>query len=62
MRNALLAIDLDVILFLFGMFIIGSAMEESGLIELQSYRALRRFSNVDLLIIAVLLMSGSIIE
>jgi Na+/H+ antiporter NhaD/arsenite permease-like protein len=57
-KDAILSIDLDVILFLFGMFIIGSSMEESGLIELLSYRALRRFKNVDLLIIALLLLSG----
>ena len=57
-KDAILAIDLDVILFLFGMFIIGSAMEESGLIELLSYRALNRFKNVDLLVVAILLLSG----
>lgn len=57
-KNAILAIDLDVILFLFGMFIIGSAMEESGLIELLSTRAINRVKNVDGLILTILLLSG----
>lgn len=57
-KNAILAIDLDVILFLFGMFIIGAAMEESGLIELLSTRAINRLKSVDGIILTILLLSG----
>ncbi|MGC8926955.1 MAG: SLC13 family permease [Myxococcota bacterium] len=57
-KRAILAIDMDVILFLFGMFIIGSAMEESGLIELLSCRAVNRVKSVDGLIFSILILSG----
>ncbi len=53
-KSAILAIDLDVILFLFWMFVIGSAMEESGLIELLSVRAMNRVKSVDGLIFLIL--------
>lgn len=56
--RALFAIDIDVILFLSGMFIIGSAMEESGIIEMLSARAINRTGNVDKLILFILLISG----
>jgi len=56
--RALFAIDIDVILFLSGMFIIGSAMEESGLIEMLSARAINRTGNVDKLILFLLFISG----
>lgn len=57
-KNALLAIDIDVILFLLGMFIIGSAMEESGLIELLAARAVNRVKSVEGLIFTILILSG----
>ncbi len=57
-KNALLSIDIDVILFLLGMFIIGSAMEESGLIELLAARAVNRVKTSDSLVLIILLLSG----
>lgn len=40
--SALEAIDLDVILFLFGMFVVGQAMEESGYLSHLSFRLFGR--------------------
>ena len=55
---ALGAIDMDVMLFLFGMFVVGVALEESGYLASLSYRLLRRTKNVDQLVIAVLFGAG----
>jgi len=41
-------------LFLFGMFVVGVALEESGYLASLSYRLLRRARNVDQLVIAIL--------
>src|SRR3989338_812811 len=46
--NAWKAINLDVILFLFGMFMIGQALEESGYLSNLSYKLFKRAKSVDL--------------
>ena len=56
--NALKAINLDVIFFLFGMFIIGRAMEESGYLAHLSYKFFRRAGSVDALILYILFGMG----
>jgi Na+/H+ antiporter NhaD/arsenite permease-like protein len=57
---ALKAIDIDVMLFLFGMFIVGQALEESGYLAHLSYRFFRRAKTVDKLIIYILFGIGAI--
>ncbi len=52
------AINVDVMLFLFGMFVVGVALEESGYLASLSYRLLRRARNVDQLVIAILFGTG----
>jgi Na+/H+ antiporter NhaD/arsenite permease-like protein len=56
--NALLSINLDVILFLFGMFIVGEALVESGYISHLSYRLFKRAKSPDQLLLAVLFGMG----
>jgi Na+/H+ antiporter NhaD/arsenite permease-like protein len=56
--NALLSINLDVILFLFGMFIVGEALVESGYISHLSYRLFKRAKSPDQLLLAVLFAMG----
>jgi Na+/H+ antiporter NhaD/arsenite permease-like protein len=51
--NALMSINIDVILFLFGMFIVGEALAESGYL---SYLSFRFFKNV-MSVVAVLFVS-----
>ncbi|MBN1390027.1 MAG: anion transporter [Candidatus Thermoplasmatota archaeon] len=56
--GAMRAIDLDVILFLFGVFVIGQALEESGLLSRISERIFRHARTVDALVLSVLLVMG----
>ena len=56
--NALLSINLDVILFLFGMFIVGEALVESGYISYLSHRLFKRAKSPDQLLLAVLFGMG----
>ena len=46
-RSALISINLDVILFLFGMFIIGRALEESGYLSCLEYKIFKNAKSVD---------------
>jgi Na+/H+ antiporter NhaD/arsenite permease-like protein len=55
---ALRAINLDVMLFLFGMFVVGQALEESGYLEYLAYRLFRRARSADQLLLFVLLVMG----
>jgi Na+/H+ antiporter NhaD/arsenite permease-like protein len=55
---ALHAINVDVMLFLFGMFIVGEAMHESGYLAQLSYRLFRRARSLDHLILAILFGMG----
>lgn len=56
--DALQAIDVDVMLFLLGMFIVGSAMQESGLLYHLAHRLFRRAASVDRLVLLLLFSFG----
>ena len=52
------SIDQDVMLFLFGMFIVGQALEESGYLAHISYKVFRRASTRDVLVLMVVAGAG----
>jgi len=56
--DALNSINLDVMLFLFGMFVIGQALEESGYLSHLSYKLFKRAKSVDSLILLILFGMG----
>ncbi len=56
--KALKAINPDVMLFLFAMFVIGNALEESGYLSFLSYKVLGKVKSIDALVLFVLLSSG----
>jgi Na+/H+ antiporter NhaD/arsenite permease-like protein len=56
--NALKAIDIDVILFLFGMFVVGQALEESGYLSHLSYRLFKSAHSLDTLLLLILFGVG----
>jgi Na+/H+ antiporter NhaD/arsenite permease-like protein len=51
--ESLKAINLDVILFLFGMFVVGQALEESGYLSQLSFRLFGRAKTVDSLLLLI---------
>jgi len=55
---ALNAINLDVIFFLLGMFVVGAAMDLSGYLSHLSYKAFRKTASVDGLILSILFGAG----
>ncbi len=57
-REALGAIDPDIMLFLFGVFVVGQALEESGYLFHFSYLAFRRAGSADGLILSILFGFG----
>ncbi len=56
--DALKAINPDVMLFLFGVFIVGQALEESGYLAHLSYKIFRRAKSLDILTLSVLFVIG----
>jgi Na+/H+ antiporter NhaD/arsenite permease-like protein len=58
LREALRSINLDVLLFLFGTFIIGQGLEESGYLAHVSYKYFKRASSLDQLFLIVMLGAG----
>ncbi|VVB52715.1 Citrate transporter [uncultured archaeon] len=56
--EALYAVDYDVILFLFCMFVVGAALEESGYLAHLTYKVFRRASSVSSLILSVVFVNG----
>jgi len=56
--NALKAIDTDVILFLFGMFVVGQALEDSGYLSQLSYHLFGKARSIDSLLILIFLGAG----
>ena len=56
--DALKSINLDVILFLFGMFVIGVGLEESGYLSHLSYKIFKRAKSPDELLILILFVMG----
>ena len=57
-QDALLSIDIDVMLFLLGMFIVGVAMRESGFLYHAAHRLFRKARNVDRLVLLLLFSFG----
>lgn len=57
-KEALLAINIDVIIFLIGMFIVGEAMRESGYLYRLSYLIFRRARSSSSLLLMVIIVSG----
>ena len=56
--NALKSINLDVIFFLFGMFIVGEALVDSGYLSYLSYQLFRRAKSLDSLVLFILFGIG----
>jgi Na+/H+ antiporter NhaD/arsenite permease-like protein len=56
--DALRAVDLDVMLFLFGMFVVGEALVESGYLYTVAYHAFAGTRSTDTLVLAVLFGAG----
>jgi Na+/H+ antiporter NhaD/arsenite permease-like protein len=56
--NALKSINLDVMFFLFGMFIVGEALENSGYLSFLSYRLFGRAKSLDSLVLLILFGMG----
>lgn len=56
--NAIKSIDIDVMLFLFSMFVIGAALEESGYLAHLSYKIFKRAKNTNQLLLLVLFVMG----
>jgi Na+/H+ antiporter NhaD/arsenite permease-like protein len=52
------AINIDVMLFLFGMFIVGQALESSGYLSYLSYKIFRKANSLDTLVLAILFVMG----
>jgi Na+/H+ antiporter NhaD/arsenite permease-like protein len=57
-QNALKAINLDVMFFLFGMFIVGEALVDSGYLSYLSYRLFHRAKSLDSLVLFILFGMG----
>ena len=58
--NALKAINPDVMLFLFGMFVVGEALEESGYLSHLSHRLFGRARSLDSLVLLILFGMGTL--
>jgi len=56
--EALQSINVDVMLFLFGMFVVGAAMEESGYLSHLAYNLFKRARSIDSLILSILFGMG----
>lgn len=56
--SALQSISLDVMVFLFGMFVVGQALEESGYLAHISYRFFKRAQSRDRLLLMILFGAG----
>jgi Na+/H+ antiporter NhaD/arsenite permease-like protein len=55
---ALRSINVDVMLFLFGMFVVGQALEESGYLAHLSYKYFKRARSLDALVLMILFGAG----
>lgn len=58
LTTALKSINVDVMLFLFGMFVVGEALEASGYLSHLSFRIFRRARSADALILSILFVIG----
>ncbi len=57
-KEAILAIDFDVILFLIGMFTVGCALEESGYLSHLTYKIFKRMKTLDSLLLSIIFVVG----
>lgn len=57
--DAIMAINMDVMLFLFGMFVVGQALEESGYLSHLSYRLFKRARSSNSLLLCILFVAGT---
>jgi Na+/H+ antiporter NhaD/arsenite permease-like protein len=57
-QEALYSINIDVMLFLFGMFVVGETMQRSGYLNALSFRLFHRAKNVNNLILLILFPVG----
>ncbi len=58
--TAIQAINVDVMLFLFGVFVIGQAMEQSGYLTHISYRLFARAKTIDGLLLTIIFVMGGL--
>ena len=56
--DALKSINLDVMVFLFGMFVIGSALEESGYLSSLTYKIFKKAKTTNQLLLLILFVMG----
>jgi Na+/H+ antiporter NhaD/arsenite permease-like protein len=56
--NSLKSINPDVMLFLFGMFVVGEALESSGYLSYLSYKVFRKAHSLDMLVLSILFVTG----
>lgn len=56
--DALNSINVDVMLFLFGMFVVGQALDESGYLSHLAYKFFRKAKTIDQLILTILFGAG----
>ena len=56
--DALYSINIDVMIFLFGMFVVGDAMQRSGYLNRLSYRLFKHANNVNELVLLILFPLG----
>lgn len=56
--DALFSINIDVMLFLFGMFVVGEAMQRSGYLYILSFKLFHRAKNTDHLVLLILFPIG----
>lgn len=57
--DSIRSVNMDVILFLFGVFVIGRALEDSGYLGYLSYRMFRKATSVNTLILTIMLVMGA---
>ena len=56
--EAVKSINIDVMLFLFGVFIVGHALEESGYLAHLSYRFFRKVKTLNILVLCIIFVMG----
>ena len=56
--DSIKAVNIDVMFFLFGMFVIGVALEESGYLSHLSYRFFKKANSAEMLVLLILFGMG----
>ncbi len=57
-RDALKSINLDVMLFLFSMFVLGKALEESGILKFATFRLIKKAESPEKLLLYIVFVFG----